>query len=436
MKKPFEDEGEPRDFMNIEIINTGTELMLGRVLNTHQQWLGAQLADLGCEITRQVAIADAGPCIEQVVREALSRADLIIVTGGLGPTADDLTRDLIARLLGAPLHEDPAIVRHLEQFFAVRGRPMPASTRVQALVPQGAMVLPNAHGTAPGLAIDVAPNALRTDGQPSLLILLPGPPRELRPMFSRQVVPLLKERLPRRETYVCRVLKAACLGESVIEEKIAGPLRPLVTAGLDLGYCARVGEVEVRLAARGSEAERQVNAAETIVRDLIGAALFGEGTDTLEAAVVRRLIQQHQTLATAESCTGGLMAHRLTNVPGASAVFRTGLITYSNEAKQRLLGVTSETLAQQGAVSEAAVREMAEGARLISGADYALAVTGIAGPTGGTPQKPVGTVYLGLASLSQTVVQHYLNPIDRETFKWLASQQALEMLRQALVPGH
>ncbi len=421
--------------MNIEIINTGTELMLGRVLNTHQQWLGAQLADLGYETTRQVAIADAGPLIQQAVREALSRADLIIVTGGLGPTSDDLTRDWVAQLLGAPLREDATLVRSLEQFYASRGRPLPASTRVQARVPQGALVLPNAHGTAPGLAIDVAPNSFRTGGQPSLLILLPGPPRELRPMFSQQVVPLLKERLPRREAYFCRVLKVACLGESVIEEKIGGPLRPWVAAGLDLGYCARMGEVEVRLAARGSEAEPRVNAAETIVRGLLGPAIFGAGADTLEAVVVRRLIQQHQTLATAESCTGGLIAHRLTNVPGASAVFRSGLVTYSNEAKQRLLGVKLETLAQPGAVSEATVREMAEGARLTSGTDYALAVTGIAGPTGGTPQKPVGTVYLGLAGPSQTVVQHHLNPIDRETFKWLASQQALELLRQALGPA-
>jgi nicotinamide-nucleotide amidase len=337
--------------------------------------------------------------------------------------------------LGAQLHEDAAIARSLEQLYASRGRPMPASTRVQALVPDGAVVLPNAHGTAPGLVIEVAPNSLRADRQPSLLILLPGPPRELRPMFSQQVVPLLKERLPLRETYVCRVLKVACLGESVIEERIAGPLRPLVTAGLDLGYCARMGEVEVRLAGRGSEAARQVNTAETIIRGLIGPAIFGEGADTIEAVVVRRLTQAHQTLATAESCTGGLIAHRLTNVPGASAVFLTGLVTYSNEAKQRLLGVKLETLTQHGAVSEATVREMAEGARLRSGTDYALAVTGIAGPAGGTPQKPVGTVFLGLAGPAQTVVQHRLNPIDRETFKWLASQLALELLRQALGPG-
>lgn len=220
--------------MNLELINTGSELMLGRVLNTHQQWLCRQLADLGYVVTRQVAVADTADDIEQAVREALGRADFIITTGGLGPTSDDITRDRIAALLGRTLNEDPAIVAHVESFFAQRKRPMPASTRVQAMVPEGALVLHNAHGTAPGLALHVSPSPFRADGKASWLVMLPGPPRELRPMFKDQVAPLLREKLPLEGDFVCRTLRTVGIGESYLEERIAGPLKPLMDAGLNL----------------------------------------------------------------------------------------------------------------------------------------------------------------------------------------------------------
>ena len=199
--------------LKIELINTGTELMLGAVLNTHQQWLCRQLADRGYVVTRQVAVADTGTDIQQTVREALGRADLIITTGGLGPTADDLTRDLIARLLGKKLHENAAALANIESFFAARKRPMPASTKVQALVPAGALVWPNHHGTAPGLAIEVAPNPARAGGRPSWLVMLPGPPRELRPMFTAQVLPWLQDRFPLGNAFVCLTLRTSGLGE-------------------------------------------------------------------------------------------------------------------------------------------------------------------------------------------------------------------------------
>lgn len=217
--------------MVVELINTGSELMLGRVLNTHQQWLCGQLADLGCVVSRQVAVADTAADIEQTVRESLARADLVITTGGLGPTSDDLTRDLIARLLNRKLHEDPAVLAHIKSFFDVRQRIMPNRTRVQALVPEGALVLPNPNGTAPGLAMEINPNPFRS-GKSAWLIMLPGPPRELRPMFAAEVVPLLQKNGLSNELYCCRTLRTTGIGESFVEEKIGGPLDELLSSTL------------------------------------------------------------------------------------------------------------------------------------------------------------------------------------------------------------
>jgi nicotinamide-nucleotide amidase len=419
--------------MNVELINTGTELMLGRVLNTHQQWLCRRLADLGYGVTRQVAVADSSREIEQAAREALGRADLIVTTGGLGPTSDDLTRECLARMLGRPLREDLGARARLEDFFKERGRAMPERARVQAMAPDGAVVLPNAHGTAPGLALEVAPNRFRDGGRPSWLILLPGPTRELRPMFNEVLAPLLARVLPPPGAFVCRTLRTTGIGESLVEEAVAGPLQDLVKAGLDLGYCARPGQVDVRLAATGARAREWVDEAERIVTGLLGPRIYGAGEEELEAVVVRRLTSQGKTLALAESCTGGCIAHRVTNVPGASAVLLAGLVTYSNEAKRKFLGVQAETLARHGAVSEAVALEMAQGARFQTGADYALSVTGIAGPAGGTGAKPVGTVFVGLAGPFSTLVERYFNPYDRETFKQVTAQQALDLLRRTAV---
>jgi len=419
--------------VNVELINTGSELMLGRVLNTHQHWLCRRLADLGYVVTRQVAVADTGRDIEQAVREALSRADLIITTGGLGPTSDDITRDLIAQLLGRKLREDAAIVARIEGFFLARKRPMPARNRVQALVPEGATVLENPNGTAPGLAMEVKPNPFRANGQPTWLIMLPGPPRELRPMFADTVAPLLLRVLPLKDEFVCRTLRTTGIGESLLAERIAEALQPMVTRGLDLGYCARTGQVDVRLAARGARAAQLVGEAEAVVRERLGSFIFGEEDEELEAVVVRLLTERKLTLALAESCTGGAIAHRITNVPGASAVFLAGLVTYSNESKQKFLGVRAETLAEHGAVSEAVAREMAEGARSATGADYAVSVTGIAGPDGGTSEKPVGTVFIGFASTKHVLVERAFNPYDRETFKLATGNQVLEKLRRAVL---
>jgi nicotinamide-nucleotide amidase len=419
--------------LNVELINTGSELMLGRILNTHQQWLCRQLADAGYVVDKQVAVADRGSDIVQAVRDALSRADLIITTGGLGPTSDDLTRDLIAGLLGKKLVEDATVLGRIKNFFEIRKRAMPESTRVQALIPEGTMVLQNAHGTAPGLAIEVRPNPFR-EGKTCWLIMLPGPPRELRPMFTDAVKPLLQRVLPLESAFISRILRTTGLGESVVQEKIAAPLAQLVGKGLDIGYCGRVGQVDVRLAASGAHAAQLVAAAEAIVREQISLRIFGAEDEELEAVIVRMLTERQKTLAVAESCTGGCVAHRITNVPGASAVFLAGLVTYSNAAKQHFLGVNPETLAQHGAVSEAVAREMAEGARRQAQADFAVSTTGIAGPSGGTNEKPVGTVFIGFAGPDDgSVAGRQFNPYDRETFKQVTSQQALDLLRTKLM---
>jgi nicotinamide-nucleotide amidase len=417
--------------LNVEIINTGSELMRGLVLNTHSQWLARQLADAGYPVARQTAVADTGPAIQQAVCESLGRAEFVIVTGGLGPTSDDLTRDMIAGLLGRKLILDAAALANLEGYFTQRGRQMPDSARVQAQVPEGATVLENPNGTAPGLAMKCDPNPFRAGH--AWLTMLPGPPREMRPMFTNFVLPLLRQEFPLEADFDCLTLRTTGVAESLVEGKISGPLLPLVTAGLELGYCAHSGYVDVRLAAHGKGAWELVANGAGIVRELLGAQIYGTQDEQLNAVVVRLLTERKETLAVAESCTGGHIANRITDVPGASAVFLGGCVTYSNEVKQNLLGVSAETLAKHGAVSEAVAREMASGARARLNADYALATTGIAGPDGGTAEKPVGTVFIALATPRHVFVLNPVNRFDRETFKQVTCQQALDLLRRTLL---
>ncbi len=425
--------------MKIELVNTGSELMLGRVLNTHQQWLCRRLADLGHVVTRQVAVADSANAIQNAVREALTRAELVITTGGLGPTSDDITRELIAELLCKKLVKNQAVQAHIENFFARRGRPQPAKTDVETFVPEGAEVFLNATGTAPGLAMRVEadgskqapPSAIIKPPSPRWLVMLPGPPRELRPMFDEFVMPLIRREFA-GEIFICRTLLTTGIGESRVQEMVEADLQPLVRRGLEVGYCARPGAVDVRLVARGPAAERLAGEAEVVVQKKLGESIFGRDDAEMEQVVVALLAQKKKTLALAESCTGGLIASRLTDVPGASEVFLGGVVSYANAAKEKFLGVRSETLAAHGAVSEAVAREMALGARGKFGSDFAIAVTGIAGPAGGTPEKPVGTVFIALASAAGVKVNQFLNGWDRVTFKQVTATQALDWLRQTL----
>ena len=405
--------------------------MLGRVLNTHQQWLCRQLTDQGYMVGRQTAIDDSAEMIAEALREALARADLIVTTGGLGPTSDDRTRDVIAEMLGRKLHQDATALANIEGFFHQRRRTPPESVKVQAMVPAGSVVLQNAHGTAPGIAIAGSPIAASARARG--LLMLPGPPRELRPMFLNQGLPWILKEFPVKHRFLCRTLKTTGLGESFLEEKIAAQLRPLVAQGLELGYCARTGEVDLRFAAQGENAPRLITEAEFAAREVLGDIIFGVEDEQLENVLVRILSEKQQTLVLAESCTGGFIANRITNVPGASNVLLAGLVPYSNEAKKSFLQVSAESLDTHGAVSESVAVQMAEGARRTLKADFAVSVTGIAGPGGGSESKPVGTVFIAVAAASGTEARRYRNQYDRETFKYVTSQQALELLRRTVL---
>jgi len=419
--------------MEIELITIGTELLLGQVLDTHKQWLGQRLAERGCPLTRQLTVPDNSQAICGAVQAGLGRARIVITTGGLGPTDDDLTRQLLADLMGRPLGRDASVAAQIEGFFKQRNRPMPESVLVQAQVPEGAVVFPNRNGTAPGLAIEVSPNPFRIGGELAWLILLPGPPRELRPMFDEQVLPFLEKKWSLQQDFHCRILRSLGIGESMVEEMLNGPLQPLVERGLELGYCARIGQVDIRLSGSGPDMPTVVAEAEAVVRAAIGKHIYGTGEETIAQAVVARLDAAGETVAVAESCTGGLIGHHITNVPGASAVFDGGVLSYSNKLKEKLLGVKASTLEQYGAVSKPVAVEMAEGALEASGADHTLSVTGIAGPEGGTPDKPVGTVWIGQASRGRRpLALRKFHPFGREAFKQATVHQALDLLRRRL----
>ena len=408
--------------MRTILINTGTELLLGDVLNTHLSFIAREVFPIGLRIDRQVTVPD-GEAIRSAIEESLGAAEIIFITGGLGPTTDDITRDVTAELLGLKLEHDPKILRAIQERAAHRGFRLTDRVARQADVPQGATVLPNEHGSAPGLYLP----ANETKPRPHLF-LLPGPPRELHPMFRNFVLPILRGVIPREASTDRRMFRIAGMGESLVEEAVGEQL--LALPGLELGYCARLGEVDVRLVGESSVLDQ----AERIVREKLGPAIFSTDGSNLESAVVKLLTERKQTLAVAESCTGGYIAHRITNVPGASAIFLGGCVTYSNEAKTAMLGVDPALISSDGAVSKKVAQAMAEGARERTKSDFALATTGIAGPSGGSEEKPVGTVFIALAAQDRPVsVQKRFFPDDRPTFKELTAQAALEMLRRRLV---
>ena len=408
--------------MRLEVLNTGTELLLGSVINTHLRFLAEAVFPLGLRILRQTTVPD-GPAIRDALRETFGRADVVIVTGGLGPTTDDITREAAAELLGLELVHDEAIMEVITERLTKRGLPLSTRTRLQAQRPREAVVLPNRNGTAPGLYLP--PRTANGVASPHLF-LLPGPPRELMPMFEESALPILEKLLPPGPKAEMRVFRIAGLGESRVEELVG---EDLLALGLELGYCARPAEVDLRTIG-SAEVLAQ---AERIINEKLGPHIVSRDQRALEKVIVDRLALRKETLAAAESCTGGYLASRITNVPGASAVFTQGFVTYANEAKTRALGVEASLIQAHGAVSKEVARAMALGARRISGADHALATTGIAGPGGGTEEKPVGTVYIALATkLGAEIIEKHRFPTDRETFKNLVSQMALDLLRRRL----
>ena len=404
--------------MRVVVINTGTELLLGDVLNTHLTFIAHEVFPLHLRVERQLAVPD-GEAIREALAESLPRADIIFLTGGLGPTTDDLTREITAELLGLELTPDPLLEELISERLRSRGIRMTDRILRQAQVPAGAVVLPNDNGTAPGFYL--AATSLRPH-----LFVLPGPPRELQPMFAAFVLPILREIVGRETDFDYRNYRIVGMGESYVEEAVGTQL--LALAGLEIGYCARMGEVDLRVI--GPVAVLQE--ADRIVRSRLAAFIFSTTAEDLETVIVRRLAEKQSTLAVAESCTGGLLAHRLTNVPGASKVFLAGYVTYSNEVKVAALDVPLGVIAENGAVSEIVARAMAEGARAKANATFALATTGVAGPGGGTEAKPVGTAFIALAGGGETLVSHFFFPTDRATFKQLVTQTALNLLRRRL----
>ena len=405
----------------VEVLNTGTELLFGSVINTHLAFLGQQLFPLGLRVERQLTVPDGG-AIRDAILESSPRCDIILVTGGLGPTSDDITREIVAELTGRSLQFDDRIFQKIRERFDRRGLKMTDRISRQAYVPEGASVIPNDFGTAPGLYL-----AAR-NGIPHLF-LFPGPPRELRPMFNTYALPILQGLVGDNDLHA-RIFRTTGLGESYIEKIVGDQL--LAIPGLELGYCARMGEVDIRIV--GSQSA--VDGADEIIRRELAPYIITTEEKELEDVIVQLLKANAATLATAESCTGGLLANRVTDVPGSSAVFLEGNVTYSNEAKTRTLGVSAELISVAGAVSEEVARAMADGALQRSGTTFALSTTGIAGPDGGTGQKPVGTAFIGLASRGDaTQVEKLFFPTDRDTFKRMCTQHALDMLRKRLLKG-
>jgi len=415
--------------MELEVVTVGTELLLGFTVDSNAVEIARALAAVGGRVTRRVTVADDRRSVSDAVEGALRRSRFVVVTGGLGPTSDDLTKPAVAQLFGMPLELDEAYLQELEERFRrYRQRAMPPSNRSQAEVPRGATVLPNGRGTAPGLVLE---------GLLGTAVLLPGVPGEMRQLLHEHVVPLVRDRAAavsgRRATIRSRTLRTT----GITESGLADLLRPLEASLVEvtLAYLPGWEGVDLRLTvweAEEQEAERALEQAEDVLRAAIGRRCYGVGEEDLAAVVLRALRGAGRSLAVAESCTGGLVGGRLTAIPGSSEVFVGGVIAYSNAAKIGNLGVPGGLLAAEGAVSEAVARAMAEGAASRFGSDAALAVTGVAGPAGGTPDKPVGTVWLAAAVGSRLQALQLRIPGARAEVRHRSCQAALDLLRELL----
>jgi len=409
--------------MRAGLINTGTELLLGDVQDAHLAFIAREVFPLGLRIEERRTVPDTD-AIGRTLPELFPGYEMLFVTGGLGPTSDDITRETVADLLGLELRQHPELLESLRRRLRLRGIKWAAGIARQADIPSGAHVLPNENGSAPGFYLKANINPRISSPH---LFVLPGPPRELQPMFRKYVMPILRSLAP-SSAIEQRVYKVAGMGESSVEETIGEKV--LAIPGIELGYCARPGEVDVRIIGK----PEPIQQADAIIRSALGFSIFSTADETLEEVVVRLLTKRNQTLATAESCTGGLIATRITNVPGASIVFIAGYVCYANQAKINMLDVDPKLVERHGAVSESVARTLAEHARSCARCDYALATTGVAGPTGGSPEKPVGTVYIALASAElETIVKKFFFPADRETFKQLAAQAALDLFRRKIL---
>jgi len=406
--------------LRAEIVSVGTELLLGQIVDTNAAYLARVLSELGISLYRRVTVGDNMERLVAALRQALADSDIVLTIGGLGPTMDDITRDGLAAAFSDMLRQDEAIAERLRRFFRSRGMPVLESNLRQAMVPTHGRAIDNPNGTAPGLLFE-------KDGK--IGIAMPGPPNEFIPMVDNQVAPYLREKTGNTGTIRSKVLRVVGVGESVAEDKVKDLMHD---ANPTVAPYAKVGEVHLRVTAKADtveEAERLISERAALVRERLGDAIYGEDEETLEQAVVHLLKERGKTVATAESCTGGLVAQRITDVPGSSAVFLGGAVVYSNEAKTDLVGVPAEMIARVGAVSREVGQALAEGARKRFGTDYGIGITGIAGPEGGTPEKPVGLVYIALAYAGGCDVEKANFIGSRQVVRLRSATTALNMLR-------
>lgn len=410
--------------MKAELVMIGTELLLGETIDTNSAFVAQQLGQLGIDIYYKSTVGDNWLRMIEVLSQALSRSDLVITSGGLGPTMDDLVREAVAAVTNKQLVLNEVALTTIEQYFAKTGRQMTLNNRKQALFPDGAQIIDNQWGTAPGILLELA------NGK--IIVCLPGVPRELKGMIQTSVQPYLATKIE-RSYLASTTLRFVGIGESQLENEIRDIL--IKQSNPTIAPYASLGEVRVRITAKAkNEAAAQsliIPVADQLI-SLLDPYYYGSNDNTLESVIGARLSERQETLATAESCTGGLIAHRLTNVPGSSNYFERGFITYSNEAKSELLGVEPELINQVGAVSKEVAVAMAVGAQKQAGTTWALAVTGIAGPDGGTPEKPVGLVHISLVGNGHTKAEVHRFNGSREEIKFRVSQAALNLLRTTM----
>lgn len=412
--------------MQGEIITTGTELLTGRVVEANARYAARRLNEAGLPVQCITILGDGGPLFEEILRQATSRSRFVIITGGLGPTDDDLTVAGAAAALNLTLCKDQHLLDRIRRCLKERGLPWQERYAKLALIPKGATIL-DPGGAACGFSLKY---------QDTWLFFLPGVPREMQMLFDSFVLPTLVSLAGDRECLVSRTLRLFGITEGELQGVVAGLAE--FAEGVNVGYYPNFPETHLTLTVRGPDPETLEERLTRLTRRLageIGDVLLGPEPGTLEELVGKRLRERGQTLAVAESCTGGLICHRLTNISGASDYFLGGVVSYSNQAKMDLLGVSPQTLKNRGAVSPETAQAMAEGARRVFKADFGLSVTGIAGPTGGTPEKPVGTVFLGLATPAGVSTRHHHFSGDREMIKTITAQTALDWLRRELQAG-
>lgn len=408
--------------MNAEIICIGTELLLGDIVNTNASFLSRTLAGIGIDVYRQVTVGDNPGRLMQALKAAASRADIVLTSGGLGPTVDDITMEIVGRILGRRMALDKKVLRDVKANFKARHVAFPCESARQAILPEGVPWVKNNVGSAPGLIADY---------HGAKIICLPGPPREIETMFTNDIIPYLKKHFRLKDVFRVRAIKVTGLPESKVNGMVHDLLRlkPPTTVGI----YAKLGQVELKIMSKAKSARAADSAIAKIekeIRSRMKDYIFGVDDETLESAVGGLLRKKGLTLAIAESCTGGLVANRITNVSGSSDYFTMGLVAYSNTIKERMLGVSPVSLKRYGAVSQDIALQMAKGIRFLARADIGLGITGIAGPTGGTKAKPVGLVYIALLTGKKWAVRECRFRGSREEIKHQASQTALNLIRR------